>query len=256
MGSRLSASSLDLPANVTDAIAEVSWVSLAKGEDLCALPSANYRLTVVVPRDGAKRAEMLIWRPSSAPVTYRASVSGWLVVIVLKSIGLFRLLRGPFESSHPRRTDLGDILPRDDVDGLRARIAKTSSPGASAELVMNWIAGRSLLDAVLPPAALHVAEATSALADAPSSDAHLATVAVRLGRCERQLEKDFATWIGLKVAPYRRLVRHQAVAHQVLVANGVPATSFIARSDLAGVSRFSSSWNWFTYRLAQVLRFI
>lgn len=230
-----------VPASLAPYVASASEVRTRAGERFIALPSTWFRLSASVFDDGASPGVALWLSGLHATTGAFVDRSGRESVALLTLRGAMALFDRPLGAVAQRRVPIADLIGEDAAARLATRILEGASP---VDALVAWIAERVAVARVFAPSEVRVVALAEALTGAsPSRAATVGDLARRLVGSRRQLERDFAAWTGVSPAAFRRVVRFQQAAREI-VAGGSLASAAL-RAGYADQSHMTNALRTF-----------
>lgn len=210
-----------------------------------ALPTDLFLLTVHRGRDrlasgaGTAGLELTLTGLRTRAERFRSRVPGELAYALLTPAGVLALLRAPLEGLTDRRMPLDRICSPQEIRALRDALVDEDEPAARVRLFAGWIERRirqrhgfGMQQGRVAEAALRIQHAGGPLP--------LAGLRRELHVSQRQLERDFRTWLGVSPATYSRIVRFQRAAMSLAAGAGLCETA--AGEDYADQSHLNRAF--------------
>lgn len=194
-------------------VAAVGWLATHQGgaeREHLALPSDLYMVTVhgVAHRGTLDMAVTLL---RTRCERFRSQGPGELAFALLRPRGLLMLLRAPLHGRTDGRIGLDAFCSADEHRWLQAQLLAAPDPSERMRRFGRWLEDRIARRHGLRDAQTRVAQAADWLYG-EGVPARWPELGARLGISQRQLERDFRTWLGISPAGYARLLRFQRTA--------------------------------------------
>ena len=214
-------------AHTQDRLVAVSWLSVRANEEVLVLPSELVRLCAhVIPGSSPKpQVELCVAGLQTRPAVFAIPQDGWMIIALLTPAGAAQLLSRPLRGTADRRIPLNDLCHPADAEQLADRISRANSPELAANAMRQWIEQRMSACPPRDEQLARVVRAAAALIEPPYVE-RIGELAPRLGVTQRQLERDFRTWVGVPPATYGRLARLQNAARALAEGQAVTAAAY------------------------------
>jgi AraC-like DNA-binding protein len=210
-------------------VSALGWLSTHARSDRehLVLPTDLFMLTVHSIGEGAGPTPAVDAGELSISITllrtqarrFRSQSDGTLSFALLTAAGLMRVLRAPLKGVTDSRVALSRFFGSAEERALRDTLLDSRSADERMVRFARWIENRIHERYAFNAQQSRVA-ATAAWLQEHHGPLDLDGLRMRLAVSQRQLERDFRTWLGVSPATYARLVRFQRAARAVV--NGHP----------------------------------
>jgi AraC-like DNA-binding protein len=172
------------------------------------------------PNDERLDLEVAVSALRTKPAPFVSSGGGELAVALLTPLGLLQVFRTPMEGLVDRRLPLAYFVGWTEQRRLRDTLLLARDAEARMQALGAWLERRITDPRPLGTPMARVAELAEVLQHHEGA-LHIERFAQRMGIGRRQIERDFARWLGVSPGQFLRVVRFQRAAAAVLAGDSL-----------------------------------